>query len=343
MAYTYDDFLKAANNEGMMDLFTEEDLQIAQTNPEYGISLLSLHKDAANATTDDAKLLATEAMNQLRSNYTKGTTAATTGGSFVYDNDAAYKEALDAVINPTPFEYNHETDPAYQAFAKTYRREGQRATEDTLARVAAASGGSVPTSAVTAATQAGDYYAGQLADSIPQLQQQAYTNYLNEEQLKQARLSALTADKQQKQSDWQLNYNLQQTERDRLTQLMTTLGYTPTAEELTAAGMGEAEAQLYMDYYKNATSGGGGSSGPKMISTSTMNKLRDAYENGGLSAVLDRIDDLQAIGDMDKETALYYGSYFTNQNTNNAVNKIGSTTNKISNMLGGALGSIFKK
>ena len=186
MTYTYDDFLKAANKEGMMNLFSDEDLKLAQEHPEYGISMLSLHKDAANATTDDARLLASEAMKQLRSNYAPVTAPAAQPagtGSFVYDNEAVYKEALDAVLNGKPFEYNHETDPLFGSYAKTYRREGQRATEDTLARVAAANGGAVPTSAVTAATQAGDYYAAQLADKVPQLQQQAYNNYLNEEQM----------------------------------------------------------------------------------------------------------------------------------------------------------------
>lgn len=336
MAYTYDDFLKAANNEGMMDLFSDEDLQIAKTHPEYGISLLSLQKDAANATTDDARMLATEAMKQLRSNYTTSQAAT---GSFVYDNDAAYKEALDAVLNPKAFDYNHETDPTFSSYAKTYRREGQRATEDTLARVAAANGGAVPTSAVTAATQAGDYYASQLADKIPQLQQQAYTNYLNEEQLKQARLNALTADKQQKQNDWQLRYNLQQAERDRLTQLMTTLGYTPTAEELAAAGIGDAEAQLYQNYYKSATSGGGGVAASK-INSSVLKAINEAVGNG--QSYVDVIDYYRAAGQLDDANALTLYNYFNNRTANAVKNNSTASVKNVMNKTIDSLASIFK-
>ena len=47
--------------------------------------------------------------------------------------------------------------------------------------------------AVTAATQAGDYYAAQMADIIPQLEQAAYEKYLNEIGLDQSNLSALRA------------------------------------------------------------------------------------------------------------------------------------------------------
>lgn len=334
MTYTYDDFLKAANSEGMMNQFSEEDLKLAQAHPEFGISMLSLLKDSANATTDDAKLLATEAMKQLRSNYTPAeTTTAQSAGSFVYDNEAAYQEALNAVVNGKPFEYNNETDPAYQAYAKAYRREGQRATEDTLARVAAASGGAVPTSAVTAATQAGDYYAAQLADSIPQLQQQAYTNYLNEESLKQARLSALTADKQQAQSDWQLNYNLQQTERDRLTTLMSTLGYTPTAEELAAAGMSDAEAQLYMDYYKSSAS----SSGTKKISSTILKDINNAVASG--QKFTDVINYYLAAGYLDNNQALTMYDYYSGQIANNAKTSIVTPVQQAISKVG----SLFKK
>lgn len=334
MAYTYDDFLKAANNEGMMDLFSDEDLQIAKTHPEYGISLLSLQKDAANATTDDARMLATEAMKQLRSNYTTSQAAA---GSFVYDNDAAYKEALDAVLNPKAFDYNHETDPTFSSYAKTYRREGQRATEDTLARVAAANGGAIPTSAVTAATQAGDYYASQLTDKIPQLQQQAYTNYLNEEQLKQARLNALTADKQQKQNDWQLRYNLQQAERDRLTQLMTTLGYTPTAEELAAAGIGDAEAQLYKNYYKKSTSGGGVSS---KISSSILKGIQDTIKDG--STTTDAIDLYLAANLITDDQALALYDVYEGNNDNNGSSFPFNISVAKPDILG-KVASVFKK
>lgn len=343
MTYTYDDFLKAANKEGMMNLFSDEDLKLAQEHPEYGISMLSLHKDAANATTDDARLLASEAMKQLRSNYAPVTAPAAQPagtGSFVYDNEAAYKEALGAVLNGKPFEYNHETDPTYGAFAKTYLREGQRATEDTLARVAAANGGAVPTSAVTAATQAGDYYAAQLADKVPQLQQQAYNNYLNEEQMKQARLNVLAADRQQKQNDWQLNYNVQNAERDRLMQLMTSLGYEPTAEELAAAGISEAEAMLYTDYYKKATSSGGGI---RTMSSAIRAEIDKVYNSGG--DTLSYLDYLYKTGVITQNqwysAGVYYKQMEDQRNSKHTlVDSVSSSFSDKANKISASLGNV---
>ena len=43
MAYTYDDFVAAANKAGLMNQFSETDLVTAQKNPEYGLSMLSLN------------------------------------------------------------------------------------------------------------------------------------------------------------------------------------------------------------------------------------------------------------------------------------------------------------
>ena len=78
--------------------------------------------------------------------------------------------------------YNPDTDPVWQAYQKQYRREGQRATEDTLGRVAGMTGGMPSSYAVTAASQAGNYYASQLSDKLPQLYQDAYNRYLQEYQ-----------------------------------------------------------------------------------------------------------------------------------------------------------------
>lgn len=69
MAYTYADFERAANEAGLNDSFSESDRSIAQQYPEYGLSLVSLRRDLNKATTNEQKLLATEAENQLRKNY----------------------------------------------------------------------------------------------------------------------------------------------------------------------------------------------------------------------------------------------------------------------------------
>lgn len=76
--------------------------------------------------------------------------------------------------------YDPNADPVWQALQKQYRREGDRATREALGQAAAMTGGVPSSYAVTAASQAGDYYAAQLSDRLPQVYQDAYNRYLQE-------------------------------------------------------------------------------------------------------------------------------------------------------------------
>lgn len=108
-----------------------------------------------------------------------------------YDTDYSYepydsqysglaKDKLSEILNRDDFSYNAQEDPNYSAYRKQYLREGDRATSNALGQATAASGGQLNSAAMTAATQAGDYYATQLADKMPELYQQAYERYLKE-------------------------------------------------------------------------------------------------------------------------------------------------------------------
>ena len=89
--------------------------------------------------------------------------------------DAALKRAEQMQWN-----YDPNTDPVWQAYQKQYRREGDRATKEALAQASMRTGGLANSYAVTAASQAGDYYASQLSDKQPQLYTDAYNRYLQE-------------------------------------------------------------------------------------------------------------------------------------------------------------------
>lgn len=78
------------------------------------------------------------------------------------------------------FSYDPESDPVWQAYQKQYRREGQRAMQDTMAEAAMRTGGLANSYAVSAAAQAGNYYAAELSDRLPQLYNDAYQRYLAE-------------------------------------------------------------------------------------------------------------------------------------------------------------------
>lgn len=229
MAYTYDDFVKAANQSGLMGQFSQDDLNLAQKYPEFGLSVLSLKKDYNNAATAEQRLLANQAANELRKSYGNYSGGADGGsfrlesklnrrsddlldqigsfGSFSYGEAPTYenafaqqqKDLLDRILNREDFSWSKETDPQWSSYKKSYLREGDRATANALAQASAASGGRPSSYAVNAATQAGDYYATKLNDVIPTLYQQAYERYLDEYNMK---LKDLNTVNQQEQLDY---------------------------------------------------------------------------------------------------------------------------------------------
>lgn len=227
MPYSYDDFLSAATSSGLLGEFSQADLETAKKYPEFGLSILSLKRDYHDAATGEQKLLANEAANQLRSSY-GNYMGGSDGGSYysqgkipgqidaildqinnygsfsfdqeapVYDNQYAEQQQalLDAILNREDFSWSKETDPQWSSYKKSYLREGDRATANALAQASAASGGRASTAAITAATQAGDYYATQLNDIIPTLYQQAYDRYLNEYSMMLQDLGAVNTQEQ---------------------------------------------------------------------------------------------------------------------------------------------------
>ena len=137
----------------------------------------------------------------IRDTYDK----VTSFGDFSYDIPAPeftdrYAEdradLLAQLKNPGEFSYDYSADPVYGAYAKQYRREGDRAAANALAQTSAATGGMPSSYAVSAAAQAGNYYGSQLADKIPQLYSEAYDRWLDQFTLKQHALSALQGETQ---------------------------------------------------------------------------------------------------------------------------------------------------
>lgn len=78
------------------------------------------------------------------------------------------------------FNYEKATDPVWQALAKQYRREGDRAFEGTLAAAAAANGGALSSNAIYAAQMAQNNYNANLGNIIPQLYADAYGRHVSD-------------------------------------------------------------------------------------------------------------------------------------------------------------------
>ena len=90
------------------------------------------------------------------------------------------QQLLNDMLNYEKFSFDPETSPLYSSYKKQYSREGNRAMQDTLGSMAAATGGMPSTAAMSAASQANDYYMAKLGDRLPQIYQQEYNKYLQD-------------------------------------------------------------------------------------------------------------------------------------------------------------------
>ena len=194
--YTYADFENAAKQSGYYDRFSDYDRNLAREYPEVGLTLLQYKMDYDAADSDEGRKNANRRANILRGFY--GGYSGGTDGSGYYGlgsgesapalslpdapvyKGGAFEEKQSGVLKGLEnegFSYDKDSDPAWSAYAKEYRREGQRAAEDTLGKAAAATGGVPSSYAVTAAAQAENAYAGKLADKLPELAGEAYDRW----------------------------------------------------------------------------------------------------------------------------------------------------------------------
>ena len=179
---------------------------------EEDYASLQAYKDAwssANAAGDQAGMSAAhDAAEALRAKY--GYSGGGDGSEYIktpntqqftYESAPTYaskylnqiNELTAQILNREAFSYDPATDPSYAAYKKEYAREGQRAAADVMGQYAAMTGGMPSSAAITASQQAGDYYAAQMADKIPELQQLAYSMYLSEGDQQRANLEMLMA------------------------------------------------------------------------------------------------------------------------------------------------------
>ena len=198
-------------------------------------------------------------------------------------------ETLDKILNREKFSYDLNGDMLYQQYKDQYATQGKMAMMDTMGQAAALTGGYGNSYAQSVGQQAYQGYMQQLNDRIPELYQLALDQYNREGDAlyNQASLMASMEDQDYGRYRDQLNdYNV---ELDRLTEdaryqgeldynkwadsadrayqmylndqqsadnyydrmvtMITTLGYTPTDEELAKAGMSQAQYESYKSYY----------------------------------------------------------------------------------------------
>ena len=224
--------------------------------------------------------------------------------------DDQLKAIFDKIMNREDFSYDLNGDAFWNQLKDQKVQQGQMAMMDTMGQAAALTGGYGNTFAQRAGQQAYHGYLQQLYDQAPELYKLALSRYqmegdkLNEQFALTGQLAgdeyakhqdALTqywqgVDRAQSAADtaydrgqnrWyteqqmqtqadETKYSRQKDAYDKLVSLISSTGYSPSAEELAAAGMSQSEAAAYAKYYADQNApkgtGGGGGDDPKWAS-----------------------------------------------------------------------------
>ena len=93
-------------------------------------------------------------------------------------------ESLLGETEGASFAYDPETDPSYAAYKQMFERQGKSAMNQAIAATAANTGGVLSSYGAAAANQARQAYAKKAADIIPQLEQQAYSRFADQQNRK---------------------------------------------------------------------------------------------------------------------------------------------------------------
>ena len=303
-----------ASIEGSGQNWSQYDLDLAQKNPDAGWSIYESKNDWLDAQAKGDKTAmdaANKAANDVRSYYGNYNGGADGSGYTLlptYDDVPEYvqyesqyadqiQDLYNSIQNRDPFSYSPDSDVSYQAYAEKYRNAGQKARDDTLGTAAAMTGGIPSTYAISAAQQAQNNYNAVLSDVLPQLEQLAYSKYVDQGNAMRSDLQTLMQmdDRAYQQhldsynnalNEWQLNYgvdrdrvgdiqyadetayNRNQYERElALEQAMTmlNLGLMPSEELLSASKMNGNDVQAIYEAIRaqlaEDTSGKGSGSG----------------------------------------------------------------------------------
>ena len=214
--YGYEDFTKDVESAGLTGSFSAADLELAKNNPEAGKKILGFKIDYNNATTDEARATANESANAVRreeAQYHGGVDGLGTekipettqpGYSDLSKDDEYIAKRNELMAPREKFSYDPDKDEKMKSYERQYKSAMELAGSDALARTAAASGGRISSAAARAATQAEAEYMAALADKSVELEEDAYSRWLTDQQLKQQDLENLRAVHNE---DYERSYN----------------------------------------------------------------------------------------------------------------------------------------
>lgn len=219
------------------------------------------------------------------------------------------------IVNRDKFSYDINSDMLYQQAKDQYTNLGLQAMQDTVGQGAALTGGYDNSYAQSAGQQQYDAYLQQLNENIPEYYNMALQQYQSEGQDLQnqySMLSNLDANEYSRYQDdlsnyWQnvnyatnerdtaydqgyqnfaqaqsfglqneqYQYQIQQDNYDKITSLITSVGYNPTDEELSASGLTRAQANALLAAYQASLSSGGSGGGGRSGSGKKSSKVSE--------------------------------------------------------------------
>ena len=192
-----------------------------------------------------------------------------------YDEQIA--ELYNQIVSREAFKYDPMSDSLYGKYREQYTRMGRMAMMDSMGKAAALTGGYGSSYAQKVGQQEYDEYLQKLGQVMPELYAAAYQRYKDQgedleskyqtlrglegqeydryrDQVEDVKYQQEMAAEQEKADNDRKDKNY-----DRLVELITKVGYTPSQEELEQSGMTQAQAEAYLTRYGG---GGGGSSIP---------------------------------------------------------------------------------
>ena len=200
-------------------------------------------------------------------------------------HDKALQDLYKQITERPKFSYSAADDALYQSYKQSYTQQGRMAMEDTMGVAASLTGGYGSTYGQSVGNQQYNAYLQKLGEVYPETYGLAYQQYLDEGNALLDQYNLLykqeqeAYDRYKDQMDaYYHQLGVQQDAYDRLAEMILTMGYTPTAEELQAAGMSNEHLQAYLGYYQNQQKKGG-SGGSKDVT-----KTKD-YKNNMYSAL----------------------------------------------------------
>lgn len=135
--------------------------------------------------------------------------------SYTSAYDKQMNDLMNQIMNKPDFSYDSASDPLYQQYKEQYNREGDRAMKNTMSEAAALTGGRTNSWAVTAGSQAQDYYNQKLNDKMPELQQLAYSMYNDKYNQMYNQMNMLNQMDQKEYQRYQDTYNRWQDDYNR--------------------------------------------------------------------------------------------------------------------------------